>query len=125
MKRKLLVLAFAVVFVGCVPTPSVVEWNSNPDYRAYTATRLAEAVMETPSVIVPDEEEVEELCDGSGWIVHGDGHKTPCPGCEACEKKTETSVIVTEIPVIVQDEPQKCENPVQRRGLLNRLFNRR
>lgn len=32
-----------------------------------------------------DEEEKEELCDGSGYITHGDGHKTPCPGCDNCE----------------------------------------
>ena len=33
------------------------------------------------------EEVVEEKCDGSGWITHGDGHKTECPGCSACQDK--------------------------------------
>ncbi len=31
-----------------------------------------------------EDEEKSEQCDGSGWITHGDGHKTRCPGCEAC-----------------------------------------
>lgn len=31
---------------------------------------------------------VEEKCDGSGWITHGDGHKTECPGCSACQSNT-------------------------------------
>ena len=35
-----------------------------------------------------DDEVVEEKCDGSGWITHGDGHKTECPGCSACKNNT-------------------------------------
>ena len=27
-------------------------------------------------------------CDGSGWITHGDGHRTACPGCDNCKKKS-------------------------------------
>lgn len=27
-------------------------------------------------------------CDGSGYITHGDGHRTPCPGCDNCQKKS-------------------------------------
>lgn len=34
----------------------------------------------------PDDEEDEVQCDGSGFITHGDGHKTPCPGCSKCQK---------------------------------------
>lgn len=34
---------------------------------------------------IPDDDDVQE-CDGSGFITHGDGHKTPCPGCKNCEK---------------------------------------
>ena len=32
-----------------------------------------------------EEEETVEMCDGSGFITHGDGHKTPCPGCDKCQ----------------------------------------
>lgn len=32
-----------------------------------------------------EEEQAVETCDGSGFITHGDGHKTPCPGCSKCQ----------------------------------------
>ena len=50
------------------------------NYRPYISTRLAKVIMSDNDDIV-----VEEKCDGSGWIVHGDGHKTECPGCSACQ----------------------------------------
>lgn len=31
-----------------------------------------------------NDEDTVQQCDGSGWITHGDGHKTRCPGCDAC-----------------------------------------
>lgn len=37
----------------------------------------------------PDDEEDEVQCDGSGFITHGDGHKTPCPGCSKCQRSQE------------------------------------
>ena len=50
------------------------------NYRPYISTNLAKVIM------AEDEDEVvEEKCDGSGWITHGDGHKTECPGCSACQ----------------------------------------
>lgn len=51
--------------------------------RPYIATRLAQAIMQSDQVL-PDDD-VKEICDGSGWITHGDGHRTPCPGCKACK----------------------------------------
>lgn len=51
------------------------------NYRPYISTNLAKVIM------VDKEDVVEEKCDGSGWITHGDGHKTECPGCSACENK--------------------------------------
>ena len=49
------------------------------NYRPYISTNLAKVIM------ADKEEVVEEKCDGSGWITHGDGHKTECPGCSACQ----------------------------------------
>jgi len=84
--KKLLLVLLSVFFVGCVPTtPQSSEFKNNPEYRAYIATRLAEAILDNPVVV--DDEIEEELCDGSGWITQGDGHKTECPGCDACEGK--------------------------------------
>ena len=45
----------------------------------------------------------EELCDGSGFITHGDGHRTKCPGCKACQKKNEYSE--TAMQIIEDKEP--------------------
>ena len=56
--------------------------STNTNYRPYISTRIAHTIMSDR------EDEVVEKCDGSGWITHGDGHKTECPGCTACEDKT-------------------------------------
>ena len=54
--------------------------SSGYNHRPYISTNLAKAII----TYSPDEA-VEEQCDGSGWITHGDGHKTECPGCAACK----------------------------------------
>lgn len=56
---------------------------AHSDQRPYISTRLAKAVMQSSDVI-PDEDS-RKLCDGSGFITHFDGHRTPCPGCDACK----------------------------------------
>lgn len=52
--------------------------------RAYISTRLAKTII-TEDYIIPVDN-ISEECDGSGFITHGDGHRTPCPGCKACKK---------------------------------------
>ena len=79
--KYLSLLITLVLISGWVEKKSI-EWQSNPKYRAYIETRLADAIIEY-NVIV--DEVVEEGCDGSGWITQGDGHKTECPGCDACK----------------------------------------
>lgn len=34
---------------------------------------------------------VEARCGGSGYITHGDGHRSPCPGCQDCKPKSRES----------------------------------
>lgn len=46
---------------------------------------------------VPDDEDDVQKCDGSGYITHGDGHKTPCPGCENCEKSQTVPIVTDEV----------------------------
>lgn len=76
------ILSFGIsIFTGCEAQG---QEHSNK-MRAYQATRLAVAAMNNPDT-APDEAD-EELCDGSGWITQGDGHRTECPGCSACKKK--------------------------------------
>lgn len=54
------------------------------NYRPYVSVNLAKAIMTTGTA--PDAP-VNDLCNGTGWITHGDGHKTECPGCAACKNK--------------------------------------
>ena len=52
------------------------------------------------NVETPDDDK-EELCDGSGFIIHGDGHKTECPGCKACLKNDpiiDNAIVATQDP---------------------------
>lgn len=86
---KILAVCFLFLFSGCVEAQSV-DTNKT---RAFVATRLAQSLMvggiNTPNTPDTPDTPNEELCDGSGFIVHGDGHRTPCPGCKACKKKEE------------------------------------
>ena len=54
--------------------------SSGYNHRPYISTNLAKAII-TYNV----DDTINEQCDGSGWITHGDGHKTECPGCTACQ----------------------------------------
>lgn len=78
MFRKIIIL---ISFV--IATSVYSQTNS----RGYISTRLAKSIISTGDII-PDDG-VKEICDGSGWITHGDGHKTPCPGCAACQNDGE------------------------------------
>ena len=78
------VLAIALTGAMYIPVSSTPTTN----YRPYISTTLAKIILQAdntvPDDVNPDE---KELCDGSGWITHGDGHKTECPGCKACKNK--------------------------------------
>ncbi len=78
------------------------------NYRPYISTRLAKTVM------TYSPQDKKEMCDGSGWITHGDGHKTECPGCSKCEAiETEST----------QDAVQECV-PARTKGIFRRIFGR-
>lgn len=81
---KSFLLSTAVVSAGLIFLVSDVNYDKN--WRPYIATNLALSVMDFENRVAPQPE--EETCDGSGWITHGDGHKTPCPGCSKCKPKT-------------------------------------
>lgn len=134
-------LLLLVLFTGCVPDKPQSKQKNNPEYRAYIATRMAEAIIDFDSVV--DEEVVEELCDGSGWITQGDGHRTECPGCDACEGKgqapeiewSDESIQVNdvleefEIKADPEPEPEVERKPqpkteVKKKGPVKRLFSK-
>jgi thiol-disulfide isomerase/thioredoxin len=78
------------------------------NYRPYVATQLAKAIMQSDEVL-PDDE-VKEICDGSGWITHGDGHRTPCPGCKACKPDGDIGDSGDDRPVAEPPvQPQGCQ----------------
>jgi len=72
MKRLLLIVGFCVLFVGgCLPGVA------GRDYRDAVAVEWAVATMtdRTPQPYKCPR------CKDTGWITHGDGHRTPCPEC--------------------------------------------
>jgi|LSQX01.3.fsa_nt_gb hypothetical protein len=79
MKYLLAILAFCVVLLGgCLPDDAAL------DLRDAVAVDLALATMSdrTPQ---PRPEPPTPYncprCKDTGWITHGDGHRTPCPDC--------------------------------------------
>ncbi len=72
--NKLVLLGIASIFTLAASTVDI-------NYRPYISTRMAKVLMTEDKI--PDDN--TELCDGSGWITHGDGHRTECPGCSACQ----------------------------------------
>ena len=108
-------LLIVILISGCSDVAKTDKWQSNPEYRAYISTRLADAIIEYNTLT--DEPVVEE-CDGSGWITQGDGHRTECPGCPACESKSQEATeewddisaqindILEEFKIPIEPEPE-------------------
>jgi len=82
-------------------TSKVMDFDKvqNEGYIAFIVNEYSEDTS-------PDDDEAQE-CDGSGFITHGDGHKTPCPGCKNCEKgeNPSTADIVLDEEIIIAPEP--------------------
>ena len=117
--KKLSLLFLCVLIAGCTKITNT-NWQSSPEYRAYISTRLADAIIEhntlTDEIVIE-----EELCDGSGWITQGDGHKTECPGCSKCEKSSAVEECLDgQCPApqspsaTIQSEPAKKSGPIKR-----------
>ncbi len=124
--RNLLVLFFAVFINGCGSSVDVRDWKSNPEYRSYISTRVAEAVLEYDILTDETIDTIDvEGCDGSGWIVHGDGHKTPCPGCDSCEKEV-TEETIEEINLPPETKPKTInQTKTKIKRPLSKIFNRK
>lgn len=93
-RNSVFALSLCLLVVGCSGIVAQ-DYEHAKKIRAYQATRLAVAVMNTPNTI-PDEDDVEQ-CDGSGYITHGDGHRTLCPGCPACKEKDGKEPVAADI----------------------------
>lgn len=77
---KNLVCLALLVAAGC----SVAQAKVPPGKTA-AAHAHAFALLHRTAVVNPTPAPTLK-CDGSGVIRHGDGHTTPCPGCENCRK---------------------------------------
>ncbi len=88
--KSLVLLASVVIFGGTFLVDEAPEYDKN--WRPYISTGLALEIVNYDSQVVPSPDDVEESCDGSGWITHGDGHRTPCPGCGKCKPKTSSKL---------------------------------
>jgi len=51
------------------------------DFRDIAAIELALATMAEPPLPAPHNEVNCRRCQDTGWITHGDGHRTVCPDC--------------------------------------------
>lgn len=109
-------------------------YNKEADnvYEQYKPKAL-KAIDEYNGIIVPPPTEDECICNGSGFIVHGDGHKTPCPakGTGKCKSDaTEFVPFPTDLPPLdlgleedkVEEKPKQQQTyySSRRRGLLRR-----
>lgn len=94
MKRFICLLLF-LSLIGCqsrncgyLPTADITEmyaqyideWKSQAKLAFEEAEAKIFVVNPKPDVVVgPDEDPAKCACKGTGVIIHGDGHKTPCP----------------------------------------------
>ena len=77
MKRFLLLIESCLLLVaGCLPTRAVA------DPRDEAAVEWAVATMVSDHAPEPDPQPYAcPRCQDTGWITHGDGHRTRCPDC--------------------------------------------
>ncbi len=82
MKTMMYIFLITPILVGCGSKVDTVEVE---DATAFAATIFTYAAMLPDSderKPVPDPEECE--CNGTGYLTHGDGHRTPCNCGSSC-----------------------------------------
>ena len=88
MKRsRLFIIALTLLFVGCSPTQSIIEWKSNPEHRGFVSTRMAKAVMQMPVIDEDEEDEVEELAMAQAGSFTVTVTKRPVRGVRRVQKR--------------------------------------
>ena len=74
----------------------------------------------------PEPESEDCICEGAGYVVHGDGHKTPCPCVESgedCEHNPKCGYSEPKSPAKdCEDSASKPNMASRRGGFLYRLF---
>lgn len=80
VKMRNLVCLCLLVAAGCSVAQAKVPAGETAAAHAH-----AFALLHRTAVVNPAPAPTLK-CDGSGVIRHGDGHTTPCPGCDNCKK---------------------------------------
>lgn len=99
-----------VLLVGGCGGPAVVDVDKD-QMRAIASAAFAVAVLQpddgdvapTPTPTPKPDNDCD--CEGKGFIVHGDGHKTPCP-CDNCQCGNGDAEQVEEPPVTEEPDTQ-------------------
>jgi hypothetical protein len=78
-------IVFGVVFAGCVA--SLPADDSLTADLACEAAREVLRLRQLPPAPEPKPDECCNACKGTGYITHGDGHRTPCPCPPTCPCK--------------------------------------
>lgn len=83
-KLKLVLIVLVSTFASTELYAQVPTKHEKASVRSQISTEMAKVLVSKD--VVPDDEDDKIECDGSGWITHGDGHKTKCEGCKNCGK---------------------------------------
>jgi len=102
----------------------------NPEYdsvfeeykaKAVDAIKVYSDTDDDDNPPAPEPESEDCICEGAGVVVHGDGHKTPCPCVESgedCEHNPKCGYSAPE----PAKEPSCKPTTSRRGGFFNRLF---
>ncbi len=97
MKNKMFIFLLCITAtLGCIPEEKKIVDNTFRDSVIAAFEKVEKTVFKNEQVIVPPKND-KCPCNGTGYIVHGDGHKTECPRGDNCDfakknKKTEKAV---------------------------------
>ena len=86
MDRKTTFMTLVVVLISIfIKIAGDIDLNANDsiNYRPEISTTFAAVLLTEPNTPVPNPENCP--CEGTGYIVHGDGHKTECPCGPNCD----------------------------------------
>ncbi len=79
-KLKLILIVLVSTFIST--NIDAQDKHSQATIRSQISTGMAKVL--TSNDVIPDDDDDTIECDGSGYITHGDGHRTKCEGCKKC-----------------------------------------
>lgn len=79
MKHLMAILAFCILLLaGCLPDEGTIDLGDAVAVDLALSTMIDPAPLPLPEPPTPYR---CPRCKDTGWITHGDGHRTPCPDC--------------------------------------------